>query len=147
MKTQSLLSQPYKMPSQLFPILVVCFLLMTGCAAPLSNGVVTVQDVWARPAANGDNSAVYFVIDNPFVENETLLSASSDLASATELHMTMMIEPESSGGEDQEAMPGMEDRIMRMMPQENVPIPANTSVAFEPGRFTRHVDRGATGSK
>ncbi|KAA3643569.1 MAG: copper chaperone PCu(A)C [Chloroflexi bacterium] len=120
-------------PTALLVLAILSLFLFAGCSAPVEDGTISIQDAWARPAITGDNSAVYFVIDNPFAQDEVLLSANSELASATELHMTMMVEIEDNMEDGEEAMPGMEDGAMRMMPQENVPIPANTAVSFEPG--------------
>ena len=49
-------------------------LLLSGC----QQTGFTVKDAWARPAAQGENSAVYFVIDNTKAQADTLLSASTD---------------------------------------------------------------------
>jgi periplasmic copper chaperone A len=95
-------------------------LILAGCGSLLaisSSGTLTVDDVWARPAMEGGTSAVYFVIENRLNRSDTLLSAETDVAAVTELHMTNM---------DAEG-------TMKMMHQENVPIPDNQRVEFRPG--------------
>ena len=98
-------------------ILVSAFavvLLLTACA-PAGHGQLQVSDVWARPSLASGNSAVYFVIENRTDSDDTLLSASSDIASAVEMHMT-----------------SMEGDNMQMMPQEEVSIETGKTV-FQPG--------------
>lgn len=95
----------------LIPILALVALL-GGCTAK----ALSVTQAWARPGVAGGNSAVYFVIDAGN-QADTLLKASSDVAAAVELHQSQM----------------GEDGTMKMAAQENVPIPANTRVTFEPG--------------
>jgi len=89
-------------------------LLLPACA-PAASGQLQVSDVWARPGLAGGNSAVYFVIENGTDSTDTLLSASSDIASAVELHMT-----------------SMEGDNMQMMPQEEVPVETGKT-EFQPG--------------
>lgn len=87
-------------------------LLLTAC----SPKNLQVTQPWARPGAAGDNSAIYLVIDNPTSQADTLLSASTDVAASTELHQS-----------------SMENGMMKMEPQEKVPIDARSKVVFEPG--------------
>jgi len=100
--------------------LLITILLLAACG---SRGL-QVSDAWARPSLQGNNAAVYLVIQNATSEDETLLSASTELASSVELHMTMQAEGED--GSD-------EAGVMRMMPQESVSIPAGEIVEFMPG--------------
>jgi len=88
-------------------------ILLTGCQA--QSGTLSIEDVWARPGANGDYSAVYFVIRNPG-EADILLSADGKIADAVELHLSTM-----------------QDGAMSMQQQENVEIPAHGQVQFAPG--------------
>jgi copper(I)-binding protein len=77
---------------------------------------LAVTDVWARPGIAEGNTGVFFVIDNPAGEADRLLSASSDIAEAVELHQTTM-----------------NDGVMQMTHQEYVDIPAGEQVIFKPG--------------
>lgn len=65
----------------------------------------------------GQNGAIYFVVENGTNEDDTLLSAYTDIASSAEIHMSMM--------DDQS--------VMSMQMQEAVQIPAGDSVTFKPG--------------
>jgi len=105
--------------SKLTIILSTAILLMaSACSgAGSSDNMVTLQEAWARPGIAGGTSAVYFVLENPGSQEESLQSASSDVAEATELHLTEMAD----------------DGTMSMQHQMSVPIPAGEEVAFEPG--------------
>jgi len=96
---------------------VLILMLAAGLVACSSTNdqILRVNDIWARPALADGNSAVYFVIENGTAQADTLLSASSDVANAVELHMTKM-----------------EDSNMQMMPQSEVPVPSGET-RFEPG--------------
>jgi copper(I)-binding protein len=93
-------------------ILAIAFLL-SGCAAPATEGV-DVREAWARPAAQGDNGAVYFVIRSS--EADELVGVTSDVAEVVEMHESMM-----SGD------------VMEMHQLESVPLSAGEEVTFEPG--------------
>lgn len=97
-------------------VLAVSLMLVTvlvACApAP---GSLQVTGLWARPALAGGNSAVYFTIENGTASDDSLLSASSDIAEAVEMHMT-----------------SMQDGNMQMMPQHEVAVQAGNT-EFKPG--------------
>jgi copper(I)-binding protein len=46
---------------------------------------------WARPTAAGGNAAVYFALHNATGHDDALLSASSDVAAAGEIHQSMEV--------------------------------------------------------
>ena len=98
---------------RLYVVFTVLAFVLAACGAS-GSGELQVNDVWARPGLAGGNSAVFFVIDNPGTE-DSLLSASSDVAGAVELHKTIM-----------------EDGNMKMVHQMNVPVPTGETV-FKPG--------------
>jgi hypothetical protein len=87
--------------------------ILVACAP--ADGQLRVSDIWARPGLAGGNSAVYFMIHNETAGTDTLLSASSDVAGAVELHMT-----------------SMQDGNMQMMHQQEVPLPTGKT-EFKPG--------------
>ncbi len=91
---------------------VLFFLLAAGCG---TGGELTVSDAWARPAAAGGNSAVYFVIENSGAE-DALLGASVAVADSAEMHRSVM-----------------DEGVMRMEMQPSVAVPGGGRVAFEPG--------------
>ncbi|WKZ52630.1 MAG: copper chaperone PCu(A)C [Anaerolineales bacterium] len=96
-------------------MLTVAVMTFSACAP--SNSALTVQNAWARPARAGENGAAYFVIENGTASDDTLLSVSSDIATATEVHMSMM---DGNG-------------MMSMQMQETVNIPASKKVEFKAG--------------
>jgi copper(I)-binding protein len=61
-------------------------MLAAGCS--LADDL-SVSEAWARSGSQGANSAVYFTIENNTADADTLLSASSEIASAVELHESM----------------------------------------------------------
>jgi len=87
-------------------------IFLVACAP--ATGPLKVSEVWARPGLAGGNSAVYFMITNETSGTDTLLSASSDVAGAVEMHMT-----------------SMQDGNMQMEQQQQVPVPAGQT-EFQP---------------
>jgi periplasmic copper chaperone A len=124
------------MSRSVFSLLVV-ILLLTACAAPAAAGPkISVENAWARPAAvgsmsatpdtqgmsdmsgmsaSGTNSAAYFVIVNNGDEADTLIGASSDVASNTEMHETRI-----------------QNDVAEMVPIPRLDIPAHGQVEFKP---------------
>ena len=96
-------------------MLTVAIMIFSACAP--SNSTLTIQNAWARPASAGENGAAYFVIENGTASDDTLLSVSSDIAAATEVHMSMM---DGNG-------------VMSMQMQEAVAVPAKGKVEFKAG--------------
>lgn len=94
---------------------LIIILLLSACSN--LNDTLTANDAWARPAFKGENGAVYFVIKNRTDLDEKILSASTDISSNAEPHMTM----ESSQG------------VMSMTMQEAIEISAGDDLKFEPG--------------
>jgi hypothetical protein len=112
---------------------------------------VTVADVWARPVEDltaKDTSAIYMVI-TAGAEGDSLVKASvpSDVAGSVELHETVAADgAESMEGDSMEstttAMSGdmgtettMGGGMMSMQPVEAIEVPADGSVALEPGGY------------
>lgn len=96
---------------------LLLILLVGGMAACQPNSGLSIKDPWARPAQSGNNTAIYFVIDNSGGKADTLLGVSCDTAEACELHLSEM---DAAGN-------------MKMSHQENVPVPENQKVSFKPG--------------
>ncbi|HUF00027.1 MAG TPA: copper chaperone PCu(A)C [Anaerolineales bacterium] len=99
--------------NRIFVFMLMAAFLFGGCAAPMTEGV-EVRDVWTRPAAQGANGAVYFVIRSS--EADEIIGASSDVAEAVEIHESRM-----SGD------------VMEMHQVESVRLDAGDQVMFEPG--------------
>jgi periplasmic copper chaperone A len=97
-------------------LILTTLLLLSACQNNQPAGGLQVRDAWSRPGMAGGNSAVYFVIENQGSE-DTLLSAQTDAAAVTELHMTRM----------------NDEGHMSMNMQEKIDIPANENLDFKPG--------------
>lgn len=100
---------------KLISTLVLAVFVISACGGSLSELVI--QGAWARSANAGENGAAYFVIENWTVTDDILLSVSSEIASATEVHMSM----------------ADDNGVMSMQMQESISVPAKATVKFEPG--------------
>jgi copper(I)-binding protein len=94
---------------------LISFLFILTISSCSTNKSLTIKDQWARPGIKGNTSAAYLVIDNPTNSGDKLLSAESDIASFTEIHLS-----------------SMQDGKMLMQQQDFVEIPAKGTVLFEP---------------
>jgi copper(I)-binding protein len=97
----------------LFAVFIVVTLALSACA-PKS---LAANNVWAQPGVSGGNSAIYMTISNPG-QADALVEARCDVATAVELHMTMM-----------------ESGVMKMQPQDSIALPANGQAKLGPGGF------------
>lgn len=105
------------MKKKFFLVLAALLSLLAACQpSRITSGVLEVKDAWARPAATGDNGAVYCVIENGTVQDDALLSAQTDIATAVELHLSQL-----------------EGDHMSMHQQKQVVLPAGEAVEFSPG--------------
>jgi len=95
--------------------IAISILFLAACAAPAGNDSLEINDIWARPSLAEGNGVVYFLIDNLTEKEDILLSVSSDIAQAVEIHMSMM-----------------DGEIMQMMPQHEISIPVGRT-EFKPG--------------
>ncbi|GAB4518865.1 MAG: hypothetical protein OHK0046_27020 [Anaerolineae bacterium] len=78
---------------------------------------VVLSNIWARPAAVGEVSAVYLMIENRSDADLRLVSVSSPVSETVEIHET-----------------SMQDNVMRMSPLEDgLEIAAGEATALEPG--------------
>ncbi len=97
-------------------IFVLLSVMLLSACAPAAKDVEA-SDVWARTGMAGGSSAVYMTLVNGTSADDELLSASSDVAEAVELH-------ESKMGENGE---------MQMIPQASISLEAGAKVEFKPG--------------
>ncbi len=97
-------------------IFVLLSVMLLSACAPAAKDVEA-SDVWARTGMAEGNSAVYMMLVNGTSADDELLSASSDVADAVELHLSQL-------GENGE---------MQMIPQASIPLAAGTKVEFKPG--------------
>ena len=88
-------------------------LMLSACGTEKG---IEVQGAWARPTAQGENGAIYFIIQNNAREIDELTGVSSDVAEAVEMHESMM-----------------EGDVMQMHPVETVPLQAGAKTTFKPG--------------
>jgi copper(I)-binding protein len=88
-------------------------LLLMSCS---EGGGITIESAWARPASEGDNSAIYFEIHNAGAFDR-LLGAETGAAEQVMLHRTVI---DAAGNAS-------------MQMQASVEIPAGQTVLFEPG--------------
>lgn len=95
--------------------ILVMVLVLSSCAAPAAEGV-EVRDAWMRPAQQGGNGAIYFVIQNHSSQTQEMRGAAADVAEAVEMHESQM-----SGD------------VMQMRQVESVSLGPDTEVTFEPG--------------
>ena len=97
----------------LFFLFSSIIVIIAGCSA---NHDIQILDVWARPGLAEGNSGVFFIVENPSDEDDRILSASSDIATAVELHESTLI-----------------NDVMKMEKQEYVLVPAGDEILFKPG--------------
>lgn len=98
---------------------LLCITVFIGVfvSSCVGEGTLTVKDAWARPTNAGQNTAIYFVIENATRQDDTLLSIRGEIADSLEVHLSAI---DANG-------------IVSMKPQENVFVPARESVEFKPG--------------
>ncbi|MBE0686264.1 MAG: copper chaperone PCu(A)C [Anaerolineaceae bacterium] len=78
------------------------------------NGII-IENAWARPALQGNPSAVYFRIENNQKETEKLITVTSQVAEFNEIHLSSIV-----------------DGTMKMMEQEFVEIEPDQVLEFKP---------------
>lgn len=106
---------------KIFAFVLAGALLLSACGGGMADGGdgVEAHDYWARSAMAGGNSAAYMLIHNHGGEADALISASSDVAEAVELHLSQM------GA----------DGTMAMIQQEKIDVPADGEVELKPGSY------------
>ncbi len=107
----------------------------SSTAAPAGATAPTVTGAWVRAASAGGNSAAYMVISTG-ASGDALVSASipEGLAGEVQLHET------TTGGSDgMDGIDGMDgggsSGMMSMRRVPEIPVPADGSVALEPGGY------------
>jgi copper(I)-binding protein len=103
---------------------VVLAALLAACggssATPSGGGgFLVVRDAWSRAAPSGGTSAAYFTITNGQLVDDAITGASSPVATSAGVHETTT---DSSG-------------MMGMHEVASVPIPAGSTVTFQPGGY------------
>ena len=80
---------------------------------------IEAHDYWARAALKGGNGAAYMLLHNHTEADDELVGVSSDVATATEIHLSQM----------------SADGVMQMVPQESVTLPADGELELKPGSY------------
>jgi periplasmic copper chaperone A len=93
-------------------------LFLAACGAPMSEAVEA-KDAWARTGLKDGNSAAYMMLANGTAEDVELIGASSDVATAVEVHLSSM------GA----------DGVMKMEQQDAVLIPSKKMLELKPGSY------------
>ena len=88
-------------------------LLLSACDTATG---ITVKDAWARPAAQGGNGAVYFLVRNHSASADELVGVTSDIAEAVEMHESKM-----------------DGDVMQMKQVMSIPVKGKESIEFAPG--------------
>lgn len=102
-------------------ILINIFILMSLVACNRikdKDQDIIVDQAWARPAYQGNPSAVYFQIQNYLDEADRLVSVESQVAEVSEIHLSSMI-----------------DGTMKMMKQDFVEIKPDQVLEFKPKSY------------
>lgn len=97
----------------IFFLMIAGMFVLSACGAEEG---IEIQNAWARPATQGENGAVYFLVRNRSSSADEITGASSDAAETVELHKSMMV-----------------GDVMQMQKQESVPLEARAEVEFKPG--------------
>ena len=98
-------------------LIIVMNLVSCSNLSAEDNGIL-IEKAWARPALQGNPSAVYFRIDNNQKETDRLISVTSQVAEFNEIHLSSMV-----------------DGTMKMMEQEFVEIEPNQVLEFKPKSY------------
>ncbi len=104
-------------------ILILVFagtLLLSACGAAGKQGTdIEANDYWARSAMKDGNGAAYMLLHNYSANDDAVIGASSDVAAATEIHLSQITA----------------DGTMEMIKQESIALPADGEVEFKPGSY------------
>lgn len=109
-----------------FLVFLLAIGLLTACTAPTNQAPSPVQtvrielhDPWVRtPSQAVDTTAFYVTIMNGSSSDDALIGIKSEIAKVGEIHETTH-----------------ENNVMKMQPVSEIPVPAQGSVALQPGSF------------
>lgn len=109
-------------------ILLLTIGILSACTAPSNQSLnqqpnqtvqIDLHDPWVRTPGQGvDRTAFYVTIMNGSNSDDALIAIKSEVAQLGELHETLH-----------------ENNVMKMQPVSEVIVPANGSVALQPGSF------------
>ncbi len=116
--------------------------VVSACSA---GATIKIDGPYARMTGPDRPAAAYFVIANETDTADALIGAASPAFGKVELHETYAVESSEMPSADPMAsidpmasmdpMPSMDGGMMGMRPVAEIPVPANGSVALEPGGF------------
>ena len=95
-------------------MLVIAVVLLLGACSAVED--IEIHEAWARPVAQGNTAAAYFSLHNHTQNDDELMSVSSTIANAVEIHKSKM-----------------ENNVMTMNMVSSVPLKAGDELIFEPG--------------
>jgi copper(I)-binding protein len=99
-------------------IILALVIILSGLPMGCKMNGLVITNAWARPGTVNGNSAVFFKIENPINEADSLSEVTCNSADRAEIHRSIM-----------------EEGVMKMEHQESVEIPPNSSIDFEPGSY------------
>lgn len=100
---------------RLSSLVLAGLLLLTACGNA-TTGDIEVHQAWVRPTAQGQTAAVYFIIHNHSDQADELLSITTNISEAVELHVTTM-----------------DHDVMQMSMMTSLPLAVDDEIVFEPG--------------
>lgn len=115
---------------------VLVAMVVSACSA---GATIKIDGPYARMTGPDRPAAAYFVIANETDSADALIGAASPAFAKVELHETYVVEPSEMPSADPMASmdptASMDGGMMGMRPVAEIPVPANGSVALEPGGF------------
>ena len=94
--------------------------VLSACGATGEEGTgIEAHDYWARAALKDGNGAAYLILHNHSANDDAVVGVSSDIATATEIHLSQITA----------------DGTMEMVKQESVALPADGELEFKPGSY------------
>lgn len=99
-------------------VLILLGMFVLSACGPKGEGVQA-ENFWMRSGLKDGNSAAYMLLTNFTMQDVALIGASSDAATAVEIHLSSM------GA----------DGTMKMEQQESVAIPAGEALELKPGSY------------
>lgn len=98
---------------KILSMLLASVILLAACSPKEG---IEVREAWVRTAAQGSNSALYFVIHNYNATDDELVGVSAEFAEAAEIHESSMV-----------------NDVMQMRMVESVPLASGEDVEFASG--------------
>jgi copper(I)-binding protein len=108
---------------RIFVMVLAGAMLLSACGGGMTSEEggegVEAHDFWIRTGMQDGNSAAYMLLHNHTDQDVALIGASSDVATAVEIHLSSM----------------SADGTMQMAQQESIAIPAGEELELKPGSY------------